>query len=65
MMDRLRSHLVWGWMIYTNSGDMIPREVKVTYNDEVMRLSITDVNLMLKILVDKDGGKLIFAICTL
>lgn len=30
---------------------------KVEYNPEVMKLDITEVNLMLKILVDVDGGK--------
>jgi len=37
-------------------GDMTPQEVTVKYNPNVQRLDITEINLMLKILVDVDGG---------
>lgn len=37
-------------------GDMMPQEVEVTYNPEVIDLSITDMNLLIKIDVDETNG---------
>lgn len=36
---------------------MSPKEVHVTYNQNVTKLDNAEINLMLKILVDLDGGK--------
>lgn len=44
-------------ILYWASGEMEPKEIKVTYNTDVMKLDNTDINLMLKLLVDVDGGK--------
>jgi hypothetical protein len=41
---------------FTAISGMAPQEVNVTYNPEVMKLDITEKNLLLKILVDLDGG---------
>lgn len=58
--DEKRYVLVNGEMssiLFWAPGDMAPKEVHVTYNPDVMKLDISEVNLMLKILVDVDGGK--------
>ena len=44
-------------ILYWPAGEMTPKEVRVTYNQDVMKLDNTEINLMLKILVDLDGGK--------
>lgn len=44
-------------ILYWESGDMTPQEVQVTYNSDVMQLDTSEINLMLKILVDVDGDK--------
>lgn len=41
---------------FTFANGMSPQEVRVTYNENVRKLDITEMNLMLKILVDLDGG---------
>ena len=43
-------------LTFTASAGMAPQEVTVTYNPEVMKLDITEKNLLLKILIDLDGG---------
>jgi hypothetical protein len=44
-------------ILYWAAGEMDPKEVRVTYNPNVMKLDNTEINLMLKLLVDLDGGK--------
>ena len=44
-------------ILYWAAGSMSPQEVRVTYNVEVRKLAITEVNLLLKLLVDVDGDK--------
>ena len=44
-------------ILYWSSGEMEPKEVRVTYNTNVMKLDNTEINLMLKLFVDVDGGK--------
>jgi hypothetical protein len=41
---------------FTAKDKMKPQTVTVTYNTNVMKLDITEKNLLLKILVDLDGG---------
>jgi hypothetical protein len=41
---------------FTADKGLLPQEVTVTYNPNVVQLDITEKNLMLKILVDLDGG---------
>jgi hypothetical protein len=44
-------------ILYWASGEMELKEVRVTYNLDVMKLDNAEINLMLKLLVDLDGGK--------
>ena len=44
-------------ILYWPSGEMQPQEVRVTYNTDVMKLDNTEINLMIKLLVDVDGNK--------
>jgi len=41
---------------FTAATGMYPQEVRVTYNQDVEKLDLTEKNLMLKTLVDLDGG---------
>jgi hypothetical protein len=41
---------------FTSVTGMSPQEVRVTYNQQVTKLDLTEKNLMLKVLVDLDGG---------
>ena len=43
-------------LTFNASDRMKPQAVNVTYNPDVMKLDITEKNLLLKILVDLDGG---------
>jgi hypothetical protein len=43
-------------LIFTADKGMVPQKVTVTYNQNVAKLDITEKNLMLKLLVDLDGG---------
>ncbi len=41
---------------FTAATGMSPQEVRVTYNQQVTKLDLTEKNLMLKVLLDLDGG---------